>query len=175
MLADDLIKNIRLEREIDEYWVFSNEFLGNHFEILLMPKPFSFEMFEAWFPKSLWVKKGMPVIQQEYEFSFGRKTYAEKEAGAYYAAKFAIAEFLCKIKRQASAMIIREIYPEYAIPVGVWEIRENIRKALMNRPRKFSCIDDALANINKRTRIDVKEYEKRGVLLKQKNLYLYSE
>jgi len=175
MLADELIKNIRSEREIGEYWVFSNEFLGNHFEILLMPKPFSFEMFEAWFPKSLWVKKGKPVIQQEYEFSFGRKTYAEKEAGAYYAARFAVAEFLFRIKRQASAIIIREIYPEYAIPVGVWEVRENVRRALMKNPKKFGSAEEALADKNKSVKIDAREYGKRSVLLNQKNLYLYSK
>ena len=175
ILAEELTKNIKWEKEIDEYWVFHNEFLGNHFEVLLIPQVFSFEMFEAWFPKSIWMKEGKPIIQQEYEFSFGRKTYAEKEAGAYYAAKFAITEFLFKIRRQASAIVIREIYPEYAIPVGVWEVRENVRKALINRPKKFNSLEEALMDINKRTKIDVKEYEKRSVLLKQKNLYLYSK
>jgi len=174
MLADELVRNIRAEREIEEYWVFSNEFLGNHFEILLVPGPFSFEMFEAWFPKSLWVKKGKPVIQREYEFSFGRKGYAEKEAGAYYAAKFAIAEFLFRIKRRAGAIVIREIYPEYVIPVGVWEVRESIRRALMKKPKKFNSAEEALEDIGRRVRIDVREYKKRSVLLNQKNLYLYS-
>ena len=38
--------------------------------------------------------------------------------GAYYSARLAVAEHLKRIRRQASAIVFREITPEYKIPMG---------------------------------------------------------
>ena len=45
---------------------------------------------------------------------------------------------LSQIKRQASVLIIRSITGEYAVPLGVWVVREGTRKALENKPIEFS-------------------------------------
>ncbi|MFN3528284.1 MAG: hypothetical protein ACK4YO_04210, partial [Candidatus Altarchaeaceae archaeon] len=49
-----LIKEIKEYEKISEFVVFSNEYLFNHFEILLIPGNWEFEQFEAWAPDTLW-------------------------------------------------------------------------------------------------------------------------
>ena len=65
-------------------------------------------------------------------------------AGAYFAAKLAVAEYLFKNQIQAGVMILREIRPEYAIPVGVWQVREGIREAMKNKPVIGDDFDNSL-------------------------------
>ena len=55
-------------------------------------------------------------------------------AGAYYAARLAVLEYLHKNSVQAGALILREITPEYSVPVGVWQVREGVRMAMKNEP-----------------------------------------
>ena len=55
-------------------------------------------------------------------------------AGAYFAAKLGVLEYLDEKKSQAGVVILREIRPEYAIPVGVWQVREGIREAMKQTP-----------------------------------------
>ena len=56
-------------------------------------------------------------------------------AGAYFAAKLGVSEYLLKNKIQSGVLIFREIRPEYAIPVGVWQVREGIREAMKQKPK----------------------------------------
>ena len=54
-------------------------------------------------------------------------------AGAYFAARLAVAEHLYNRRRKAAALVLREIHSdEYVVPVGVWQIREGIRRAFDN-------------------------------------------
>ena len=93
--------------------------------------------------------------------------YAINEGGGYYAGRFAVCEALNKMRRQARVVIFREIYDSYIMPVGVWEVRENVRHAFMNKPKKFSTIKDALEDINSRLMHPVEEYVKRSEVLRQ--------
>lgn len=174
IIAKELMKRIRQYPEINEFFVYSNEYLFNHFEILLMPGKWEFEQFEAWAPKTLWTQNfSKPVIVEEHEPFKGRRTYALKEGGGYYAGRFAVVEALEKIKKQAKVIIFREISEGYIMPVGVWEVRENVRKALSKNPEKFSNLYDALEHINSRLTIPIKEYIKRSEILKQKRINEY--
>ncbi|MFN3527624.1 MAG: hypothetical protein ACK4YO_00800, partial [Candidatus Altarchaeaceae archaeon] len=67
-------------------------------------------------------------------------------------------------------IVFREIYEGYIMPVGVWEVRENVRNAFKNKPKKFNTIDEALQDIQKRLKIPIKEYLKRSDLLRQRRL-----
>jgi len=171
MIAENLMKKIRTHPSVNEFQVYSNEYLHNHFEVLLIPGSWEFEQFEAWAPKTLWTQysKG-PVIQEEHEPFKGRTTYAMKEAGGYYAGRIAVTEALDRMKRQARAIIFREISEGYIIPVGVWEVRENVRKAMQNKPGKFNTLKEALQDINSRLTIPIREYIKRSEILKQRRL-----
>ncbi len=171
MLSREMMKSIRNYPQINEYTVYTNQYLENHFEILLTPGAWEFEQFESWAPKTLWTMSyDKPVIIQEHEPHEGRWDYAINEGGGYYAGRFAVCEALNKMRRQARVVIFREIYDSYIMPVGVWEVRENVRHAFMNQPRKFGTLKEALSDINSRLLHPVEEYVKKSEILRQRRL-----
>jgi len=160
--------------EINEILLYSIMYMDNHYEILLMPGAWEYEQFEAWAPKTYWTTDSSAwEIVQEYELWRGRKNYAEKEAGGYYAGRLGVLEHLERIGRQARVLLIREIYEGFIIPVGVWQVRESVRHGMKTNPEKFSNIEEALARINERTRIPIKEYRKKSEILKFGRLDYY--
>jgi hypothetical protein len=175
LIAKELMKKIRDYREVNDFLVYSNEYLHNHFEILLIPGKWEFEQFEAWAPKTLWTQSySQPVIVEEHEPFRGRWDYAIKEGGGYYAARFSVVEALTKMRRQARVIVFREISEGYIMPVGVWEVRENVRKAFQNKAEKFNTLKGSLSHINSKLQIPIREYIKRSEILKQKRLNEWS-
>lgn len=171
LIAKELMKEIRTYPSINNFLVYSNEYLHNHFEILLIPGNWEFEQFEAWAPKTFWTPQfSKPTIVEEHEPFQGRTTYAVKEGGGYYAGRFGVVEALEKMKRQARAIVFREISEGYIMPVGVWEVRENVRKAFQKSSEKFTTLQEALQHLNSKLTIPIKEYIKRSELLKQKRM-----
>jgi hypothetical protein len=47
-------------------------------------------------------------------------------------------------RRKAAALVLREIRPEYVIPVGVWQIREGVREAFKGQRSQFDSFEKAL-------------------------------
>ncbi len=166
-----LISQIKNYKEIADYHVYSNTYLHNHFEVLLMPGKWRFELFEAWAPNTLWtLAYTKPAINVEREGYRGRTTYAISEGGGYYATRLAVAEGLSKMRKQASVVVFREIYEGYIMPVGVWEVRENVRRALKKKPEVFSTLKEALESIRSRLKLPLEEYLKRSQILTQTKL-----
>jgi len=87
-------------------------------------------------------------------------------AGAYFAAKLGVAEYLVKKKIQSAVLVLREIRPEYAVPVGVWQIREAIRAAMKKEPYIAESFDDGTSFASKRMSVGKSEWLSRGRLLK---------
>jgi hypothetical protein len=52
---------------------------------------------------------------------------------------------LLKVERKAAALVLREIHPEYVMPVGVWQIREGIREAFKGQEKHFESFEKALS------------------------------
>lgn len=169
IIAKKLLEKIRSYPFVNEYLLWSNTHLDNHFEILFLPRAWSFELFEAWSAQSVWAQ-GKLRITAEREICKARTSYASEQGGGYYAARLAVCEQLEKMRRQASIVVFREIHEGYVLPVGVWEVRETIRKAFEKKPEKFASLREALASLEKRLRIPLKEYLKRSALLTQKSL-----
>ena len=44
-------------------------------------------------------------------------------------------------------VIFREAHPGYILPVGVWNVREHVRTALANPPRKYNTLQEALNRV----------------------------
>ena len=95
----------------------------------------------------------------------GRKKYAFEVTGAYYANRLGLAEHLEKIKRQATAIFIREVGPEYYAPLGVGILREITRSAFQNKPEKFNTIEEAEAFMNSSNSL-VKKTENKQIVNK---------
>jgi len=160
-----LIEQVKEYDEINDYQIFTSTYLGNHFEILLAPGKWCFENIECYIPGNIWLDKDQDIqFIKDWEPYEGRKTYADNVTGAYYAARLAVLEHLKKIKRQASAIVLREITPEYWTPVGVWQIRENVRAAMRTKPLKLKTLDEALVELSKRMHTKNK-WEKHSELL----------
>ncbi|MGH9993341.1 MAG: hypothetical protein ACREAZ_12015 [Nitrososphaera sp.] len=127
-----LVKEIEAYESIDLCEVTRFSHLSNHYSVILVPDDvWSFEMIEAWFTGS-----GQIATGTDYEDARGLDHYPTI-AGAYFAAKLAVAEHLSARRRMAAAFVLREIHPEYVIPVGVWQIREGVREALRKPAEKF--------------------------------------
>jgi hypothetical protein len=168
MVAQDLIMRIREFPQINEFRVYSSEFLDNHFEILVMPGSWEFENFESWAPGSMWTSRlKKPEIIEEYEPFRGRRSYAELQGGGYYASRLGVAEGLAGLRRQARVVVFREVYEGYTVPLGNWQILENVRNAFRKVFQRFDTREEALKHIGSRLRLRVKDYVKKSVLLKQ--------
>lgn len=169
--VDDTLSKAKLEKirffpEISTFEVFSSEYLGNHYEFLLLPEKWSFEVIEI----SL---KSMGVWH-DYESFFKRKAYAESVTGAYYANRLALTEHLEKIKRQCQCIVLREVRPEYSVPLGVGILRQTSRDAFSKQGKKFNTLPDAFNDIQSRLRIHVDNFTSKSIILqnygKQKKL-----
>ena len=154
--VDDIIgKGIRNKvksyQQLSEVQVFHNEYIGNHYEIILLPGAYEYELIEMKKPKSVWNPYGKhSVIYSDYESYWGRKDYASATGGAFYAGRLSVLEYLDKIKRQSTILIIREVLPAYYAPLGIWQMRETIRGAFKNKPEKFNSFNEALRKISTR-------------------------
>jgi hypothetical protein len=144
-LSRSLISKAQEMSPLDSFHLHKGEAFGNHFLIALYPPPFRFEMQEQWQKGSLW---GEGDVVSDWEGPRGRRDYASAITGAYYAARLAVAEHLLDIRRCAGATVIRWITDEYWAPLGVWVIRESVRKALEGPPEVFSDRGSLIARID---------------------------
>lgn len=139
-----LIQEIKDYETIDEFRVFATTNLDNVYVAILTPEKWKFEWIEAWHSGTAWNKYGVrPELIGDFEGYYGRKTYA-KPGGCYYSTRFAVSEYLSRIRRQSGAIMLREIHPGYILPVGVWNVRESIRGLLTCDYRRFDTIEEAL-------------------------------
>ena len=157
-----LVREFKLYESINEVEYYFNEFMGNRFHIFLIPGIWEYEMIESWMRGSLYAGS-WTVGVGDYEPYEGRKDYASRVTGAYYAARLAVAEHLYNRKRQAKVLIYREITPEYKLPLGVWIIRESVRHALHARAFKFENVEDALNYAGKN--MHIKEWWKKSKII----------
>ncbi|MCX8175725.1 MAG: Nre family DNA repair protein [Candidatus Bathyarchaeota archaeon] len=162
----NLIEEIKHYESIGEYRLYFFKNLDNLFIIILIPGKWSFEWIEAWFPGTVWNASGLkPEIMGDFEGFKGRKSYATV-GGCYYAARLAVAEALKHEKKQASALLLREIYSGYTIPVGVWNVRESVRWALKTKPNVYQTFPDLLKGASTILRIPIVEWFRHSKLLK---------
>jgi DNA repair protein NreA len=136
-LGKYLLKSVRENKWIENYELFMGEFLGNQYLILFFPSEFNFELFELYLPRSSWNPSSEVKASTDSETYSGRKTYASNTAGGYYATRLPILEYLNRIKRQASVLAIRIETPTYWAGLGVWVVRESVRKSLNNEHFEF--------------------------------------
>ena len=172
-VSKKLIEKIKYFKETDFIQLFEENYLDNHFFVLLIPGYWSFEQLEAWKPESVWMQGSQTKIMADSELFKGRKNYASNVSGAYYAARLAVAEFLHEKRRQCKAIVFREIGEDYNTPLGVWVIRESIRNALRKKPLRFFDLELALNFLSKKLTVPIKNYVIESKILgdlKQKKL-----
>jgi len=144
---------------INEFMIFGHKALANNVQILLFPSSWTFEAQESW------LVSPNPVPSVNYELVQGRRSYAFDLAGAYYAARLPVLEYLKQIRRQAGALVLMEVYPEW-IPLGVWRFREICREALRKQPVMFNTLEEALDEMGKRLRLPLAKWLERSEILR---------
>ena len=112
-------------------------------------------MIEAWY------SNGILGFGSDHEDARGID-HSPAIAGAYFAAKLPVVEYLSKNKIQSGVVILREIRPEYAIPVGVWQVREGIRQAMKKKPVFAENFDQALSLASKKMSVSQSEWLSHG-------------
>jgi hypothetical protein len=143
ILSSYLVKQIEFYQSIDSFRVVKYNHFSNYYSIIFIPNEvWSFEMVEAWFNKG---NKEKFFLESDCEIAYSGLDHYPRIAGAYFAAKLAVLEYLTAKRRKCSILILREIRPEYIVPLGVWQIREGIRDALRStKGNSFSDFKTAL-------------------------------
>lgn len=170
-LGKQILERVKKYRWIENYELFYGSFLGNHYIILLFPSVWSYELFELYLPGSSWNSSNRIRASTDFEPYSGRKEYAYATAGGYYASRLPILQYLDKIKRQAGVLAIRIETPSYWAALGVWVVRESVRKALTNKKLDFRDLNELLESSRKIGMIkfgfDNDDFLKRSKLLEQ--------
>ena len=165
-IGESLIKNTKSYPWINEFRVYYHNQFDNRWVVLMTPTEWQYELIEAWYPNTTWNPYGSSIsIFNSYEFYEGRTTYAEI-GGCYYAARLATNEVLNKERRQAGVVVLREAHPGYIMPIGVWNVRESVRKALKQPYEKFETLNEALVNISKKMDIPLQRWIRNSAVLK---------
>lgn len=129
MLSKDLIEKVRHYDTYDYNLLFRGSYFGNTYYVMVLKRPFSYELFERYMPTN--------SVEHDVEYNRGRTKYAQETAGGYYAARLAIVEELERRKINGAAIAIRLIGKEYSVPLGVWVVRQAAREAMKSEPLEF--------------------------------------
>ena len=163
-LGKHILEQVRNYKWIEDYELFFGEFMGNQYVILLFPNVWSYELFELYYPGSSWNPSTEMKASTDFESFSGRKTYASNTAGGYYATRLPILKYLNQIKRQASVLVIRLETPSYWAALGVWIVRESVKKALQTK-MKFDSREELLDAAKKISKIKY-DFDASGILNK---------
>ncbi len=166
IISKNILKNVKQSPIINEYRIYELNEFDNRWIILMIPSCWSYELIEAWYPKTTWNPFGAQIsIFSDYEGFNGRSEYPEI-GGCYFASRLAVSELLEDEKRQAAVIVMRESHPGYIMPLGVWLVRESVRKALKTTPSKFADLKSALGYVSLKFDIKIGTWIKNSAVLR---------
>jgi hypothetical protein len=160
-IGDHLLRGVKRSPVIDSCRVHESSTLNNRYAVLLLPTGWQYEWMEAF----LQVMGNEEVIFADHETG-AKKTGYSSVGGCYYSCKMAVLEALAREGRQAGAIVFREAYRGY-VPMGVFNVRENVRNAMRNRPLEFEDMKAALAHISTRMKLPLRQFVEESTLLRQ--------
>jgi len=159
------LEKVKHNPTIDEFRVYSFNVYDNQYVAILLPEPWRFEWIEAWFPNTTWNQfTSEPYMIGDYEEFFGRTKYA-KVGGCYYSTRLAVAEALDRERRQAAAVVLRETYPGFIMPLGVWNIRESIRTMMKQPYERHEAFRGAMDSALSKLRIPRQKWMRESVII----------
>ena len=160
-IGDRLLKAVRFHDVLDTYRVYEFSSLNNYYAILLMPTEWQYEWIEAF----LHVLGKEELVFSDYERNSGKKGYS-CVGGCYYTCKMAVLEALAREGKQAGAIVLREAYNGY-VPLGVFNVRENVRNAMNQPPLEFENMKSALSYVSTKLRLPLNKFINQSDLLKE--------
>lgn len=160
-LADLFLKDVRKFPYIDTYRAYEFGSLKNYYIIILTPTEWQYEWYES-FIKLIGKEE---MIFSDYETNADKKEYSSV-GGCYYTSKMVILDQLVKEQKQAGAIVLREAYNGY-VPLGVFNVRENMKVAMESSYKEFETLNDALKYAGTKLKIPISKYVKQGTLLNE--------
>ncbi len=160
-LADILLERVRHYPVMDTFRVYEFESLNNYYAVILTPTPWQYEWIEAF----LHVMGRDVAIFGDHELTTGKKGYSSV-GGCYYSCKFGVLEAMERLQEQAGAIILREAYEGY-VPLGVFNVRENVRTAMKQNFREFHELKEVLAYLGPRFKLPITRFVKESNLLRE--------
>jgi hypothetical protein len=161
ILANRLLQKVRNYDPIDCCQVREFASLNNYYAVLLLPTPWQYEWMEAF----LRILGAEELLFSDYERNAGKRGYS-RVGGCYYSCKMAVLESLAREQKQAGAIVLREAYSGY-VPLGVFNVRENVRNAMQETALPFEDMKSALWYICDKLRIPIKKFIQQSDLLKE--------
>jgi len=161
IIADRLLRKVQEYEVIDSYRVYEFESFNNRYIIVLTPTRWQYEWIEAF----LGVLGSEELIFSDHEIGNAKREYS-RVGGCYYSSKMAVLDALDREEKQAGAIILREAYPGY-IPLGVFNVRENVKNAMKHAPMEFNSLESVLKYIGGRLKLGVDKYMMESRLLKE--------
>ncbi len=163
-ISNSILSQIKEFEEIDGNLFFHSKRIGNEYYILIIPGSYSFEMIENWNNGSIWTGPRDGVVEGDYEKP-GRMVQNPNIGGAFFAAKLPILEYLSNRGAKGSILVIRFVDGDYTMPLGVWQVRENVKLALESGTY-IDGIDTFFDAIKARRMTDMRKYSKTYQTLK---------
>jgi len=160
IIGDRLLSEVKKNPLIDTLRVHEFSSLHNNYAVILMPTGWQYEWSEAF----LHVMGNEELVFSDHE---GRKKKTEYSplGGCYYTCKMAVLEALAQEKKQAGAIILREALHGY-VPMGVFNVRENVRGAMRQPAREFEDIREVLGYLSGRFTLPMQRFIQEGALLR---------
>jgi hypothetical protein len=160
-IGKTLLEDVRQFDMIDCCRVHEFSSLNNHYSVLLIPTAWQYEWMEAF----LHIIGREELVFSDYEHNAGKKGYSTV-GGCYYSCKMAVLEALAREQKQAGAIILREAYPGY-VPMGVFNVRENVRNAMNQPSKEFGDMNAALSYVSTKLQLPMTRFVKESTLLKE--------
>ncbi len=160
IIGDRLLSRVRKNPVIDTWRVHEFSSLHNNYAVILMPTGWQYEWSEAF----LRVLGNEELVFSDHEGN-RKKTEYSPLGGCYYSCKMAVLEALAREGKQGGAIILREALQGY-VPMGVFNVRENVRNAMQQPPTEFEDIGAALSHISEKFTLPVERFIEEGELLR---------
>ena len=159
-IGDRLLTDVKKCPVIDTWRVHEFSSLHNNYAVILMPTHWQYEWSEAF----LHVLGNEELVFSDHE-GRRKKTEYSHLGGCYYSCKMAVLEALAREQKQAGAIILREALHGY-VPMGVFNVRENVRNAMNQPSQEFEDLKSALTHVSGKFTLPLKRFIEEGALLR---------
>lgn len=160
-LGNNLLAGVRKNPVIDTWRVHEFSSLNNHYAVILMPTGWEYEWSEAF----LHVMGNEELVFSDHEGHAGKPVYSSL-GGCFYTCRMAVLEALARQQKQAGAIVLREATRGY-VPMGVFNVRENVRGAMNQPAKEFEEIKSVLAHVGRTFTLPVRKFIEQSVLLQR--------
>ncbi len=158
IIGNHLLKEVKKCSAIDSWKVHEFSSLNNRYAVILMPTPWQYEWTEAF----VRVLGNEELVFSDHELHKPKTQYSHL-GGCYYSCKMAVLEALAEQQKQAGAIILREASSGY-VPLGVFNVRENVRNAMKQKPTEFEDEKQVKDYLSDTFTLPLRRFEEAGTL-----------